>query len=440
MEEIFEDIEIRGDKKSRRWMLTFNNPLWETNFKEVNPQESFLPFDDAKHNLSYVLRPENAKFFEFHNVEFQHRNKKGEVTDEYVCERCYFKSEKEVLEYVKGFTNLAYCIFQFEIGKEGTLHIQGFFRFSKPKSFSTMRSYFPFGHVDLPYGGDYVPSEDLRDYCSKIYDEKNKQGKYVTREEDKDENCLNVTRLDGPYSYGTFVEGRERIDLKDFKEMLEQGLSNEEIRTQAPSLYFRFRPKGLLEMKQDILGESLKKNKRDVFVTYVYGVSRMGKSTMTIDDLGFENVFVPDWEKGRQFYFEGYNGEKIITLDEFEGQIPITSMNKLLEGRPHRFNVKGGSCWAQHAQVFIVANMPLEQQYLGKEERDKNPLAFLAFKERIHKIIRFTGKAWGDYVVEKDVTKRVEKAEQLTLITDPKEIENLERCFNDESSEQAKTS
>jgi hypothetical protein len=68
-------------------------------------------------------------------------------------------------------------------------------------------------------------------------------------------------------------------------------------------------------------------------------------------------------------WWDGYDGEKSILIDEYDNQIPITRLLNLLDGYHLRLPVKGGFTYAAWTKVIITTNLnPLELHPNAKQQ------------------------------------------------------------------------
>ena len=255
---------------------------------------------------------------------------------------------------------LQFAVFQREKGENtGTIHFQFFINFKTAKYFKWIKK-------NLPYGCHFKPMRSTkthcRNYCSKV-----------------------DTRVSGPYEIGEFIEERGRSDLARALKMQAEGVSFETIEDIFPVQTFMYRNmfKG---REEDIARRKFSKICRNVEVTYIYGPSRVGKTSWVLKQYGLDNVFVVD--NYGEYQFTGYMGERVVVFDEFIGQVkPITKMNKLLEPYPLKLNIKGGITQARFDKVYIISNSPLKDIYT--EDKTSNFSQYDAFLKRINHIVRF---------------------------------------------------
>jgi hypothetical protein len=100
---------------------------------------------------------------------------------------------------------------------------------------------------------------------------------------------------------------------------------------------------------------------REVACHYLWGGTRLGKTKATLDHWGRDKVFrVTDYEHP----FELYRGQPVVVFDEFEGQLPATVMNNLLEGYAGTaVNIKYSTVVPQWTTVIVISNVAVGTLY-----------------------------------------------------------------------------
>lgn len=69
-----------------------------------------------------------------------------------------------------------------------------------------------------------------------------------------------------------------------------------------------------------------------------------------------------DWFKlehpgGHMVWWDGYEGQSLLILDDFTGWIPLTQLLNILDGYPMTLNVKNGRTMANWTTVVITSNL-----------------------------------------------------------------------------------
>lgn len=349
---------MEDSKKVRRYIFTWNNPFWENGkFEEVDITNTDLEIYEDYLDLSHLETIFNKEYFDFKYIKWE--AKIGDVTKNICIKRPFFKDDDAVTDYVSKLKDFKYTCWQFEIGENGTPHLQMYVNFSQSKRFKQIKQYFPTAHFEDARG----TSQECKDYCSK-----------------------DDTRVRGPYEEGTFTEERQRTDYIGFFEMIKQGASNIEIKEVYPSLYMRERNK-IDAYRQDLLHiEYDYKIRDDIEVTYIYGAGGTGKSSYVINKYGLSNIF----RTCRYKYgaFDRYDGQKVIVFDEFDSSLPITDINDILDLYPTELSARYANRVACYNKVYIISNLSLEEQYINVQ--NEKPMQYRAFLRRIHNVVKFS--------------------------------------------------
>ena len=81
-------------------------------------------------------------------------------------------------------------------------------------------------------------------------------------------------------------------------------------------------------------------------------------------------------------WWDGYEGEKTILIDEYANQVAITELLPLLDGYQYRLEIKGGFTYAAWTKVYITTN--LEKLHINAALEHKE-----ALKRRITTWVNF---------------------------------------------------
>jgi len=288
-------------------------------------------------------------------------NNPTETDDEFVA----------YLEKLKTENHLKYAVFQREIGeKKKTIHFQIYLEFTLGKRFETIKQYFSKAHIEQRRGS----KEQARTYCMK------EKKEVKTADGEKDFS----TRISPSYyEVGEFVEIGERSDISDIIKMVQDGATDEEIKQQYPSQYFRYY-KNIQHIRQLYITDKFRKIKRQMEVTYLYGKTGVGKTTHVTNKHGYENVYVVDDYKNP---FDLYENQDVILFDEFRSQFEISKMLRWLDIHPLVLPARYNNKQACYTKVYITSNIPLESQYIEMQRQE--PETWRALLRRIHNVIDF---------------------------------------------------
>jgi len=104
------------------------------------------------------------------------------------------------------------------------------------------------------------------------------------------------------------------------------------------------------------------KNKglREINVSYVWGPAGIGKSKMVWEIIKDRSYYIPSVEgAGTRMWFDGYAGESIIWLDDFDYRMSdLNQLLKVLDRYPYRAPIKGSTTMAEWTEVYITSNIP----------------------------------------------------------------------------------
>lgn len=219
---------------------------------------------------------------------------------------------------------------QRERGAEGTEHFQGFVVLAKNSKLPA---------VEVLLGGR-AHIEQARGTHSQCL-------AYVTKDE---------TRVEGPWFYPTEEEARRdsaktKSDRDACVQMIVEGKTLYSVATEAPAAFVQFHS-GLTALQRALLAP----RKRDsVTVVCIHGPPGIGKTTYVWDH--FEDVFVPKVTESGAIWFDGYQGQKYLLLEDYNGQLPIHEFNAICDRNPYKAPVKGGMTGGLWTHVFINTNI-----------------------------------------------------------------------------------
>ncbi len=106
---------------------------------------------------------------------------------------------------------------------------------------------------------------------------------------------------------------------------------------------------------------------REVSVRLYWGPTGTGKSYRAFREGAGEagGFYVVPIQSGRTFWLDGYEGESCVIFDDFDGQIPLRVMLRLLDGYQVTAPVKGGFTYPVWTTVIITSNLPYNEWYDG---------------------------------------------------------------------------
>lgn len=199
-----------------------------------------------------------------------------------------------------------------------------------------------------------------------------------TREEARD-----YCKKDNQFTeHGKWIKGQgHRSDLETIVNELQEGKKLSEIMLDQPSVYCQYR-NGLKDIASQVNKNNTKKF-RKLEVELICGPTGTGKTRSAME-------FAQYRIQGTQLnWWQDYDGEEIICIDEYSNDIKITELLNLLDGYQLRLNVKGSHTYANWTKVYITTNLKLEELH-----GEAKPAHRDALFRRITKIKNF----WNEVV------------------------------------------
>lgn len=252
-------------------------------------------------------------------------------------------------EYKDG---MDFLIWQYEIGENGTEHIQGYVRFANRKRMSTAkRELTDRAHMEPAKGTE----ADNKAYCTKA--ETRKAGTEPTEK-------------------GTFKgeEGKQgkRTDLEEIAQEIKSGAAMTTIAEKYPADFIRYH-QGLQALQETIAPRP--PVARDVTVWVWWGPTGVGKTHRA--RTAFPEIY--DVIPGRDTWGH-YRGEKEILFDEFNHELwTIQEMNRFLDKWRCPLSCRYRDKYAAWTLVVICSNSPPESWW----PQHANSFLMNAFLRRI---------------------------------------------------------
>lgn len=251
---------------------------------------------------------------------------------------------------------ISYVAYQLEkCPTTARLHYQGMVHMSNPRSIKYLKQTFcPDGFYECMRG----TLLQAKKYCTK-----------------------DDTRVDGPWEFGSLIshQGR-RTDLAQLKEDINSGISEFELMQEHFGSYLKYRSSILAARKlvQHKLRKAKGYIKKDVRI--YWGAPGTGKTRSAYEE--FPELFKLD--PANNLWWDGYDGEDCILIDDFYGQIKHNVMLNLLDGYPMRLEIKNGFTTLQATKIIITSNTNPREWYPNVPEAPK-----AAFFRRVSVIKEF---------------------------------------------------
>lgn len=229
------------------------------------------------------------------------------------------EEEKAVLLSVQA-GNVKYCCFGKEVGANGTPHLQGVVLLHKTMRTGAVKRFDGFTRVHLePRRGTW---DQAIEYCKKDGDWK---------------------------EVGARPRQGRRSDLEDVVDMVGTK-SLREIADEAPVVYVKYF-KGIQELKKFKYTE----RSWEMEVIVAYGPPGTGKTRMAVET-SESHFMVATPRSGSEVWFDGYEGQETMILDDFYGWLRWSFLLKLLDRYKLNLPVKGGFVPMRSKRIVITSN------------------------------------------------------------------------------------
>lgn len=278
-------------------------------------------------------------------------------------------THEQISKEVGKLGSVLYWCMADEIGlAEQTPHTHIYLYSASPIRFSTIKNRFPKGHIESAYG----TTEENRNYILKA-------GKWENTNKTE-------TSIKGTFEEFGEMPSKEKMstrgELQFIYDMIESGFNTAEILRVFPQA-MRYLEK-IDRTRQLLIEDEYKNIWRDLTVIYIFGKTETGKTRSVMEEYGYSNVFrVTDYAHP----FDGYKNHQVIIFEEFKSSLKIQDMLNYLDGYPCELIARYNNKIACYLQVYIISNIPLEQQYINIQIESQT--TWQALIRRIHKVIHY---------------------------------------------------
>ena len=259
-----------------------------------------------------------------------------------------------VVERYKGFRA------QLEVSESGYVHWQGILYAKSSVRFSTLKRKFP----DQWHMEAARAPEALRRYVEK-----------------------SESRVRGiqPLVVGEVPEIRNSNRGKKIKEVIhdlvfEEGATFSQIVRDYPeAAHFLNAVREWVQIRDRKLGQGW----REMTCTYIWGATGVGKTRWVYDQFGEDVYHVVDYSHP----WDTYEGQSVIVLDEFYGDLKWGQFLAVLDGHPLLLPARYSDRPALHTRVVVISNKPLWEQYTKVPAH-----VWGAMTRRFHHVWKMTGE------------------------------------------------
>lgn len=258
------------------------------------------------------------------------KKKKGSPKGRKWC----FTAFKEDMDWVKIYTDykdiIRYLIVQKEVcPKTKKPHWQGYIQMYNQCRTRKLKLLFNYmgTHLELARGS----AEENKTYCSKLR-----------------------TSTGEIHEFGKAVTQGFRSDLESIKKCLDDGGQLIDVATSHFGNFIRYHT-GFKQYKE-MVDKKNRQALRTVKVILKTGPTGTGKTLGTLKEYGMKNVYIASLADGSEWW-DGYNGEETILIDDYANDVKINRLLVLLNGVKCRLPIKGSFTWANWRTVVITTNL-----------------------------------------------------------------------------------
>lgn len=251
----------------------------------------------------------------------------------------YNNYDDNVVEFFKNICpkEADFIVFGFEMGEKKTPHLQGYIEFPNARRGSALRKlYDGKTHWEVRKG----KAEDAFLYCIKGEQTKSE---WIAKGREGPNFGLNAKI----FQKGTLSKQGQRTDLEEVADLVIEGATLKEIGSTYPVEFIKFH-KGIIALKSVLYEHRTTKP----LVIWRWGKTGLGKTRKARES--HNTYYIKD---GTQWW-DGYEQQEAIIIDDFDGRWPIRDLLRLLDYGPYQGQYKGGYIAINSPTIYITCDRP----------------------------------------------------------------------------------
>lgn len=183
----------------------------------------------------------------------------------------------------------------------------------------------------------------------------------------------------GPFELGERPEPGKRNDIKEIFKEVKAGKTNGELLEITDGTAARYE-RMIKFMRFTHNEQQSDRQLQGVRVLVLWGATGAGKTYAAVNVIANgTDYYIAEAPsvKGSKLWFDGYEGQRILILDDFDGDYcTMAYLKRLLDKYKLKIEVKGGFAWATWTTVIITSNHHPADWYKGNGVQvvDTSPL------------------------------------------------------------------
>ncbi len=253
-------------------------------------------------------------------------------------------------------------IVQLERGTKGTKHYQGYIELTKPVRLTGIKTLISDnGHFEQRRGTAF----EAWNYCKK-------------------DPGLEAGHVPVSWTYGTppAPGGRgRRSDISDATNIIRDGGQLIDLIDDHAVLVVKYSKgfKVLIDLVTPDRDHTIAKG-----IEVYWGDPGTGKTRKAYDEN--PSMYAVPIQQGTSIWMDGYNNEAVVLMDDFEGQMPLRALLRILDRYPLRVPTKGGHCKFNPDKIIITSNSHPRDWYNWENHPPSKKAALM---RRLNTILHF---------------------------------------------------
>lgn len=260
----------------------------------------------------------------------------------------------EIAHIKSHLDQFSYIVWGEELTLKGIPHLQGYAECASQMRFSTIKKLIADRvHVELRKGTSY----EAAGYCLKGKEQADDYSKFF----------YEPSPTWVGFQHGTITQQGKRSDITAPVELLREGATLKRVAQEFPEQFVKYH-KGFTALRAHLLPPRSLDDMPEVIVRW--GATGTGKTRAAYtEDWPELDHYV--WKPSNGNWWDGYDGQPKIILDEFRGNMPWVDLLALLDRNEHRVHVKGAMSQIQAYKFVITSPMPPSEWYRDDDRYDK---------------------------------------------------------------------